>query len=185
MSGINGKEFAEIVADMLRPLVQDIAAVKTAQAKMLKVGPVEELDAEKGYRILYGETDGEKHVSPWLPFPETGKTSVPLKKGQIVGVANPGGDPRQGMILRSGYSDAHPSPNANMDANVFSDAGVTVTVADGALVIAVGGVTVRVSGEGLDVNGGHVKNDGIAIDKTHRHGGVLAGPDPTDIPLGG
>src|SRR5690606_40881603 len=47
-------------------------------------GPVEMIDAQKGYRLRLGGSDEKPFLSPWYPHPETGKTSVPLKKGQIV-----------------------------------------------------------------------------------------------------
>lgn len=113
----------------------DIEMMKTAFGNSLKVGPVEVIDAEKGYRLRLGGTDQDPFLSPWYPHPETGKTSVPLKKGQIVGVINPSGDPRQGVMFRGGYSDEHSSPNGDMEANVFEDAGVRIEIKGGSLVI--------------------------------------------------
>lgn len=111
----------------------DIEMLKTAFGNSLKVGPVQVVDAEKGYRLRLGGTDDEPYLSPWYPHPETGKTSVPLKPGQIVGVINPSGDPRQGVVFRGGYSDEHASPNNDMDANVFADAGVRLQIKGGVL----------------------------------------------------
>ncbi|HEX5935819.1 MAG TPA: baseplate assembly protein [Pseudorhizobium sp.] len=122
----------------------DIEMLKTAFGNSLKVGPVEVIDAQKGYRLRLGGTDDNPFLSPWYPHPETGKTSIPLKRGQIVGVVNPSGDPRQGLMFRGGYSDANPSPNDDMEANVFADAGVRITVKDGvAYVSAVSKVVVE------------------------------------------
>lgn len=163
----------------------DIAMLKTAFGNSLKVGPVAMVDAEKGYRIRQGGTDEKPFLSPWYPHPESGKTSIPLKVNQVVGMLNPTGDPRKGLLIRGGYSDEHSSPNADMDANVFEDAGVKVTIAGGALVIAVGGTTVRIDGSGLDVNGGHIRNDGIRVDKTHTHRDVMPGGGTSGVPVGG
>ncbi|MBP1852121.1 baseplate assembly protein [Rhizobium halophytocola] len=160
----------------------DLEMLKTAVGNSLKVGPVEQIDKDKGYRLRLGGTDEDPYLSPWYPHPETGKTSVPLNKGQIVGVINPSGDPRQGLVFRGGYSDEHSSPNADMAANVFKDAGVTVTVADGALKIEAGGVSLTVSGDGLSISGGHVTHDGKNIGATHIHGGVMPGGATTAVP---
>ncbi|HEV7293096.1 MAG TPA: baseplate assembly protein [Devosia sp.] len=111
----------------------DLEFLKSAFGNALKVGPVAVVDAQKGYRLRLGGTDAEPFLSPFYPHPETGKTSVPLKVGQVVGVINPSGDPRQGMIFRAGYSDDNPSPNEDMDANVFDDAGVRLQIKDGVL----------------------------------------------------
>jgi hypothetical protein len=111
----------------------EVEMLKTAFGNSMKVGPVEEIDAVKGYRLKLGDGEDGPFLSPWYPHPETGKTSVPLKKGQIVGVMNPTGDPRQGIVIRGGYSDENASPNSDMKANVFKDAGVEMTIADGQL----------------------------------------------------
>src|SRR5690606_30546736 len=103
----------------------------TAFGNALKVGPVEEIDAAKGYRLKLGDGPDGPFLSPWYPHPETGKTSIPLKKGQIVGVMNPSGDMRQGVLFRGGYSGEHSSPNQNMEANVFEDAGVRIEIVSG------------------------------------------------------
>ncbi|NDV88799.1 baseplate assembly protein [Aurantimonas aggregata] len=140
--------FAEIIG-----MKADIEALKTAFGNSLKLGPVEEIDAAKGYRLKLGEgADGEPWLSPWLPHPETGKTSVPLKKGQIVGVMSPTGDMRQGLVFRGGYSAENASPNQNMAANVFEDAGVRIVVAGGALTITTGGTSVVISSDGIVMN---------------------------------
>lgn len=160
----------------------DIEMLKTAFGNSLKVGPVQVVDAEKGYRLRLGGTDEEPFLSPWYPHPETGKTSVPLKPGQIVGVINPSGDPRQGVMFRGGYSDGHKSPNNDMNANVFDDAGVRVSVANGALRVEAGGVTMTISGAGVSVTGGRVEHDGKNIGSSHIHGGVEPGGADTDVP---
>ncbi|WP_108459193.1 baseplate assembly protein [Devosia naphthalenivorans] len=117
----------------------DLEMLKTAFGNSLRIGPVEVIDAEKGYRLRLGGTDEAPFLSPFYPHPETGKTSVPLKKGQIVGVMNPSGDPRQGLVFRAGYSDANPSPNQDMEANVFDDAGVMLHIKDGVLHVSANG----------------------------------------------
>lgn len=162
----------------------ELEMLKTAFGNSLKVGPVELVDAKKGYRLRLGGTDDEPFLSPWYPHPESGKTSVPLKKGQIVGIINPSGDPRQGLMFRAGYSDANPSPNEDMAANVFEDAGVRISIADGSLVIEAGGVTMTISGSGVSVTGGRFEHDGKNIGSTHVHGGIFRGGERTDAPEG-
>ncbi len=110
----------------------DIEMLKTAFGKSLKVGPIEQIDAKKGYRIKLGEDEnGEPFLSPWYPHPESGgatSTWAPLSKGQIVGMINPTGDARQGILLRGGFSDINRPPSADLLASVLKAFGVTVTV---------------------------------------------------------
>lgn len=141
-------------------LKADVEHLKSAFGNALRVGPVEVVDAQKGYRLKLGEdADGNPFLSPWYPHPETGKTSVPLKPGQIVGVVNPTGDMRQGLLFRGGYSGEHSSPNDNMDANVFEDAGVRIEIVNG--IVAISGNVV--------INGRLHVTDGI-----HDNGGVFS-----------
>ncbi|WP_454067996.1 phage baseplate assembly protein domain-containing protein [Brucella anthropi] len=52
----------------------------------------------------------------------------------------------------------------------------TISIQAGAsIVLKVGGVTVTVSPGGVDIDGGTVRNDGVVIDKTHIHIGVVPG----------
>ncbi len=60
----------------------------------------------------------------------------------------------------------------------------TIEIAGGtALNVKIGGVTFRVSAEGVDITGGTVKHNGKDIGDTHKHGGVVHGSDNTDPPV--
>lgn len=170
---------------MFRDLVAmkiDVEMLKTAFGKSIKVGPIEQIDAKRGYRIKLGEDEnGQPFLSPWYPHPESGgdtSTWAPLSRGQIVGMINPTGDPRQGILLRGGFSDSNQPPSNDLLANVLKAFGVTVTIKDG---------TVHISGnfvvEGnVDFKNGHVKHNGKNIGDTHIHGGVVPGAAMTDVP---
>lgn len=59
----------------------------------------------------------------------------------------------------------------------------TVQVAAGtALDVTIGGVKFRVSAEGVDITGGHVRHNGVNIGDTHVHGGIVPGSADTDVP---
>lgn len=198
-NGDMGAMLAKIVADAMQPVLRDVHMLKSAFSRMVKEGAVEEIDATKGYRAKLGEgTDGQPYLSGWMPFPESSKSSVPLKKGQPVVLLCPGGDIRQALMLRTGYSDALPSPNSDMEANVFEDAGVKVTVAAGKLTAVIGGMTAEFSGDGLVVNaggttfsltgagftqtGGLQEHNGKDVGDTHKHTGVATGGAETGPP---
>lgn len=160
--------------DMIVGMRADIEMLKTAFGNALKVGPVEEIDAQKGYRLKLGDGASGPFLSPWLPHPESGKSSIPLKKGDVVGVISASGDMRRGAVFRAGYSGPRPSPNDDMDANVFEDAGVRITIADGVL---------KIEGN-VEIDGSYVRHNGTPIDDTHKHGGIVPGPALTDVPAG-
>lgn len=166
------------LTDNLVSMSADIAMLRSAFGNALKVGPVEVIDAEKGYRAKWGERNGKPFLSPWLPHPESGKSSVPLKKGDIIGVINPSGDMRQAAIFRAGYSGLRQSPNDDMDANVFEDAGVRVSIANGVLKI-VGDFVVEGN---ADFNEGHLKAHGKNVGHDHKHRDVEPGPSLTGVP---
>lgn len=160
----------------------DLEALKTAFGTALRVGPVEKVDAEKGFRLKLGEgSDGEPFLSPWYPHPESGgktKTWAPLSKGQVVGVLNPVGDPRQGVLLRAGFSDENPPPSQSLEENVFTAFGLKATVKDGKLVID-GDLIVHGA---VDITGARVTHNDKNIGSTHRHHDVEPGPALTGVP---
>lgn len=156
----------------------DIEQLKALFGRSLRVGAVEVVDAEKGFRINLGNgADGAPFLSPFYPHPESGgatSTWVPLSKGQIVGVINPGGDPRQGILLRGGFSADNPAPSGSLDENVFEFGGVKLTIRDCSLIIdAPMAVTVNAP----EVNLGGVGGRPVARigDKVEVGGGSSAG----------
>ncbi len=137
----------------------DIEQLKSLFGRALKVGPVEVVDPAKGFRIKLGEgADGAPFLSPFYPHPESGgatSTWMPLSKGQIVGVINPGGDPRRGVLLRGGFSDENPPPSSSLDENKLQFGGVTMTInqdgtvtLDAALKVIVNAPSIELGGEG-------------------------------------
>lgn len=160
----------------------DIEMLKNAFGKSLKVGPVAAVDAQKGYRIKFGEDEnGQPFLSPWYPHPESGGNSstwMPLSVGQIVGMVNPNGDPRQGLLIRGGFSDSNKPPSTDLLANIFKAFGVAITIKDG--VVSIDGDLI-VNGN-ADFKNGHVKHNDANIGDTHIHGGVEPGRANTDVP---
>lgn len=150
--------------------------LKTAFGNAVKIGPVAEVDAERGYRLDLGEGPDGPYLSPWYPHPESGGQSsswMPLSKGQIVGVITAAGDPRQAILLRGGFTDENGPPSDDLAANVLKALGVTITMKDGTLTI-----------EGnVDFVGGYVKHEGKHIDNSHRHEDVETGGDISGVPV--
>lgn len=65
--------------------------------------------------------------------------------------------------------------NQHGDGIVVGADGTVSIQAGASIVLKVGGVTVTVSPSGVDIDGGTVRNDGVVIDKTHIHIGVVPG----------
>lgn len=143
---------SEIIA-----LRADVEQLKSLFGRALRVGPVEVVDPERGFRIKLGDgADGEPYLSPFYPHPESGgatSTWAPLSKGQIVGIINPGGDPRRGVLLRGGFSDQNPPPSQSLDENKFRFGGVTLTInKNGSLTVDADG-TVLVNAPKIELGG--------------------------------
>lgn len=137
----------------------DIEQLKTLFGRALRVGPVAVVDPEKGFRIKLADgADGQPFLSPFYPHPESGgatSTWAPLSEGQIVGVINPGGDPRRGVLLRGGFSDANPPPSQSLDENKLQFGEVTITIGksgavtiDAATKVVVNSPKIELGGEG-------------------------------------
>lgn len=157
----------------------DIEQLKTLFGRALRVGPVAVVDPEKGFRIKLGDgADGEPFLSPYYPHPESGgatSTWVPLSEGQIVGVINPGGDPRRGILLRGGFSDANPPPSNSLSENVFAFGGVKLTISDnGSLVVDAPGKVV-VNAPRIELGGEGGKKVARVGDKVNVGAGSSAG----------
>jgi hypothetical protein len=168
------------VFDVILAMKTDLEMLKTAFGNALKVGPIAELDAKKGYRLKLGEEDGEPYLSPWYPHPESGGQTlswIPLSEGQIVGVLNPGGDPNQGILLRGGFSGQNGPPSQDLFANLVKALGIEISMKDGLLKI-VGNLLVEGN---ADFNQGHLKAHGKNVG--HDHGHVTAPPGPPGPPV--
>lgn len=168
--------------DSMVAMKADLEMLKTAFGNAIKVGPVEEIDAAKGYRLKLSDGADGPYLSPWYPHPESGGQSsswMPLSKGQIVGVIHPHGDPRQGVMLRGGFAGENSPPSNDLAANVLKALGITITMKDGKVTLQ---GDLQVVGN-VDFEGGHVQHNGTTIDDTHKHGGVIKGGDLTDPPV--
>lgn len=134
----------------------DIEQLKSILGRALRVGAVEVVDAEKGFRIKFADGPDGPYLSPFYPHPESGgntSTWAPLSKGQVVGIIQPGGDPRRGVLLRGGFSDQNPPPSQSLDENKLRFGGVTITLTkDGAVTVEAEG-TVRVKAAKVELGG--------------------------------
>lgn len=188
-----------MLEDLIAKIVSDQLMQRAAFSDSLSVGKVSVIE-KRGYRLEIGKDDqGKPVLSNWYPHPETGKTWSPLKKGQTVGVINPHGNSEIGFILPAGYSKDAPFISADLEANVFEDAGVrieiknkTLMVTTGALVmtasdkgfhVTFGESSIKLTGGGIATTGGYLTHNGKDVGHTHQHGNVTNGPSITDPPV--
>lgn len=145
-------DFSDLL-DVVLGLKRELAEAKTMIRNMVRTGTVEERDAKKGYRVNWGNDDeGKPILSPWMPHPEAGgmdKSWNPLAKGEIVTSINPGGDPRQGFLVRGGFGGQFAQPSENLDESVRELQGGKVREVaskDGDLTVTLKSETIKASG---------------------------------------
>ncbi len=115
-------------------------------------------DGAVGVALAIGGDEGDMVL---LPLANPSQRMGGLGKGDV-GLSNKFGDR---MIIRAG-------------------GGIEVQAAS-SITFKVGGVTMTIDATGLNVNGGSIKHDGVVIDKTHKHTGVVPGGGITNVPVGG
>lgn len=179
--------------DLLHDNSRQIEVIKHMLANFARTGTVSDVDAKKGYRLDWGDDgDGGRWKSPWYPHPEQGgaaKSWVPLSVGQTVTSINPTGDPRQGFLIRGGFSDQNAAPSQAMNESVFTIGDVRITVKNGSIEASVGGNTMTLTAAGLtttrDITSteGDIVNKGKSVGSTHKHSGVQPGGAQTAGPV--
>lgn len=73
--------------------------------------------------------------------------------------------------------------NAHGDMVVVRAGGGVEVKAASSFSARIGGVTFTVSSGGVDINGGHLKVNGVRVDETHKHGNVLNGSGTSGTPV--
>lgn len=115
-------------------------------------------DGAVGVALAIGGDEGDMVL---LPLANPSQRMGGLGKGDV-GLSNKFGDR---IIIRAG-------------------GGIEVQAA-ASITFKVGGVTMTLDASGLNVNGGSIKHDGVVIDKTHKHTGVVPGTGNSSVPVGG
>lgn len=121
-----------------------------------------------------------------------GFASQPIKGAKAI-LISPNGDDDQSYVLGGEHPSHRPSgiPNGGMaiyDAHgniikaVMGD-GIVVDVAGSAYTITKGGVSLKVSADGVDITGGTVKHNGKNIGDTHTHSDVERGSEQSGAPV--
>lgn len=167
-------------------LARRISELERRVSSQMRHGTVEEVDAAKGLvRMRLGEEGGTPFIGPWVPYSQMAggfKAHIPPTVGQQMTMLSPTGEFEQAVAMPMTWSNQNQSPSDKPDENVITYGNVTITIKDNLFKVQVGGVTYDFTGQGIDVNGGHIKHDGKKIDSGHIHGGVIPGGGETDVP---
>lgn len=153
-------DFDELLQEVVA-LRLELSEAKTAMRNMVRTGTVAKRDAEKGYRLDWGKDDkGETILSPWYPHPEAGgaaKSWFPLSEGQIVTAINPGGDFRQGFLVRGGFGGQNERPSFELTQNGFTFGGVRIEIADSSLKITIGSSVLEITASAMSFKAAALK----------------------------
>lgn len=152
-------------------------------------GKVAQVDTQKKMaRIVIGkDSDGNDVLSPWRPYKQAAgalKFHNPPSVGQVMICRGEGGDIEQGVLEPFWWNDDNQSPSDKDDEHVLTFGNVRIDLKGDGVTATVGGVTYKLTASGLEVDGGHIKNDGVVIDKNHVHIGVEPGAGTTGVPQG-
>ncbi|OLP56830.1 hypothetical protein BJF92_12220 [Rhizobium rhizosphaerae] len=97
--------------------------------------------------------------------------------GFVLGLENPGMRPA-GM---PGGGTALYDAGGNIIRMVMGD-GIRIDIAGASMTLTKGGVTLTISAGGVEITGGFLKVNGVRVDDTHVHGGVVPGSGNTGTP---
>lgn len=114
-------------------------------------------DGALGLVLAVGGDEGDLVL---LPLANPSQRMGGLNKGDV-GISNKHGDK---VVVRAG-------------------GGIEVAAA-ASISLKVGGVSLTIDAAGFHFDGGGMWNDGVPVDKTHVHGGVVHGSEQTDPPIG-
>ncbi len=164
-----------------------VSRLEQRAASMVKHGRVAEVNAAEGWvRLDLGDGDAGRLLSPKIPYAQFAgalKVHTPPSEGQQMTWLAPGGDSRQSFALPLTWSERNESPSEKQDENVITYGDVRITLDEASVLIEVGGFRLRVSAEGLAMQGGGVGHNGRDIGATHRHPDVMPGPAETGLPV--
>jgi len=152
-------------------------------AGLIRIATVAEVDAGSARaRVHFG---GEA-VSDWLPWCAMAAGGIrvwaPPVVGEQVAILAPGGETAAGVIVGSLFSAANAAPSSDGAECRIALGPASISISEGALVLALGGSTVTISPSGVAIEGGELIHNGINVGATHVHGGVASGVAQTDEP---
>ncbi len=158
--------------EAIERLAEALAQVQRRIAGVARHGTVAEVNPAEGWvRLDWG--DG--FLSAKIPYAQSAGTMrvhTPPSTGQTMTAVAPGGDLRQAVAHPLGFTAGSPSPGSEGDE----------------FVVNVGGMTIRVTGAGIEITGevaitgAVLTHNGKNVGSDHAHSGVMPGGGVTGPP---
>ena len=174
----------------IRALKKEINDLKSRLARSHMTGKVVEVDNNKiRLELLPPNGKGKKFLSPWVRVQEEGgdgkggySSYTQAVIGQNMRLLSPSGEiGPESLAVHDGPTDDNPSPGEGLK-KVMKHGDATLTIADGAITISVGGHTSKFSSAGLTMTGGRIEHESKNIGSDHTHKDVTPGPSDTGVP---
>ncbi|WP_321446906.1 hypothetical protein [uncultured Cohaesibacter sp.] len=177
------------MSDPFTQIYRELKELRRAMERMVRPVEVKEWDPDKNtVKVSVGDGDP---VEARVASLSSGALKVRMTPsvGQAMLMICPNGDARQAVVIPGDWTGQNASPSNETSECHITRGNATFTLADGKIVLSVGDASLTVTAGGIetqgdiDLNGGYVKSDGKVIDHTHRHKDVVAGFDPTGVPV--
>lgn len=153
-------------------------------------------DKKKLQEVTIRDRFGEKktNVEHWHPFGFTAIPRPPKDNQEAEAlVVYLGGSPDHPVVIGTADRRYRPKDGKEGEVILHNDVagqeiriggnGIIMSLPSGkSFTIKAGGVTFKLSEEGIDIKGGFIKHDGKLIDKDHKHTEVQTGPMLTGKP---
>lgn len=131
-----------------------VADLQRRVSAMMQPGPVAAVDrAGHRVRLRIGGDDDRPLLSPWIPYGQIAgalKVHTPPTIGQQMHIFSPSGDPRLGVAMPLGWSNAEPAPDTG-DHPVVTFGPSRVELDAEGLKITIGGLAVTLTAEAFRV----------------------------------
>ncbi|SFO45317.1 Phage P2 baseplate assembly protein gpV [Cohaesibacter marisflavi] len=116
------------------------------------------------------------------------KLNITASVGEPVTLFCLNGDARQAFFLPGDWTGENKNPSDGPDELRLTVGSTSLRIKDGQILAEVDGKLLELTGSGVrtvgnvDHDAGYVKNNGVRIDETHTHGGVVRGGSRTFDP---
>jgi len=178
----------------IEELSSKINQLERRMNNMIREGEIADVDYEKGLASMKAG-DVEMPMSSWLTRAGAVRDWNPVTKGERAIWFSPTGEPGQGLILPGGFSKNFPQnhnggaePRRTIGDYTFTEAsggptwvagGITMKLSSAGLQIEGGGASFTLGPDGYAQNGGSKTHDGMNVGSSHVHGGVVRGGTDT------